>query len=884
MFRLRFFPSLLITAFILIGFRTSLFADDGIPGNCENAAVEVPPNAFPRYEPQNSRLMLIDWTTGADIRILEANLVTERFQVVQWSPDCHYLAGAVDIDGHLDTVVWDVVNGGRLGAVEDAVGKPHHITWSPDSTKLVVETRKGAILWNIVTGDQLPLTTIWDGWLLRNFKWIHWDDRHGWLSTTAVDGTPLVYQLADGQPVPDAFEITYAERSPIVSNLPDCQVTQRGPDSISVNNNRHRVSYDSEAKRLSIIEGDNIYILDDNVIIPDRYPSNGRWSGSCRYYVTSIQRLELIRGQPVFDTVVYDVVERRRAVIFEDARNLPHPVIVSPYTDQAVITTRNGTYLWNFINDSRVLITDGVLTQSSYSPSITSFYQFLWDYPHGRIITVTVKHPNAVTVFDFNGHQVAFYPIEGVERVQLNRLADDPRLIIYPFLDNPRPLLKISLLDLESGQVLHLNTGTRMHAYPHTLISPDKRYFFAAVKGQSKYTFSFYTWDLQYINQDARPNFVSRAQNFTVYDYCWSKDRCLKFIDSTTIAFDERRWNILTGELLYIPAEYPGQPIISTSSRSSGFSLNLLGQRGRRSFRDNSMSCLHSNVPRQKNLFIHNDNHHIVLKDWNTGEVVLTLIENHPERFEPVNWSPNCRYIHLRYPSFPAKQFIWDSQSFGQIAVPIDNFEYIAWSPDDEQLLIRSLVPSQPGYFVWQPSNNALIPLQMNPAFIALKQVYWDYSRGLIFISDYYGTRVDSFDLHTGEMRATFAGSTAWDVYRIREGGTFDLSGDWLYIRGNETLTLFNLSTGENTQVWVKSLVISPGRLIVSPDSRYLVVVGEVIHVWDLAALPTSVPERLPEHYLRTPGEITEMHFIDNTTLEINLKDGAVFQQSVSLP
>jgi hypothetical protein len=45
-----------------------------------------------------------------------------------WSLDCRYLAAAVETPDDMDTTVWDVVNGGRMGAVENAVGRPHHIT------------------------------------------------------------------------------------------------------------------------------------------------------------------------------------------------------------------------------------------------------------------------------------------------------------------------------------------------------------------------------------------------------------------------------------------------------------------------------------------------------------------------------------------------------------------------------------------------------------------------------------------------------------------------------------------------------------------------------------------------------------------------------------
>lgn len=46
-------------------------AGDGIPDNCEyTGAAHYRANIFPRYEPQNRRLLLVDWTTGADVQMI----------------------------------------------------------------------------------------------------------------------------------------------------------------------------------------------------------------------------------------------------------------------------------------------------------------------------------------------------------------------------------------------------------------------------------------------------------------------------------------------------------------------------------------------------------------------------------------------------------------------------------------------------------------------------------------------------------------------------------------------------------------------------------------------------------------------------------------------
>jgi hypothetical protein len=73
--------------------------------------------------------VLVDWNTGADVRVIENGLTDT--QVLGWSPDCRYLAGAVGSYESMDTVVWDVTTSARTGVVPDAHAQPHHITWGP---------------------------------------------------------------------------------------------------------------------------------------------------------------------------------------------------------------------------------------------------------------------------------------------------------------------------------------------------------------------------------------------------------------------------------------------------------------------------------------------------------------------------------------------------------------------------------------------------------------------------------------------------------------------------------------------------------------------------------------------------------------------------------
>jgi WD40 repeat protein len=157
--------------------------------------------------------------------------------------------------------------------------------------------------------------------------------------------------------------------------------------------------------------------------------------------------------------------------------------------------------------------------------------------------------------------------------------------------------------------------------------------------------------------------------------------------------------------------------------------------------------------------------------------------------------------------------------------------------------------------------------------------VYWDYSRGQVLVATHYGFDVFAFDLATGNLRNRYRGSSAYTNYyssietstgrHLRGRGTFEVFGSWMYIRGNNSLTLFNLDTGENQQVWIADESISVDQVAVSPDGRYLIVGGDTLRVWDLHNLPSSVEARTPQRYNGPEGSIVALRFLDTTTLEI---------------
>jgi hypothetical protein len=69
------FVSLLVGVLTLLALVNVVGADNGIPGDCEyvGAAYQLP-GVFPRYEANNQRLVLVNWNTGEDVRVIETAL------------------------------------------------------------------------------------------------------------------------------------------------------------------------------------------------------------------------------------------------------------------------------------------------------------------------------------------------------------------------------------------------------------------------------------------------------------------------------------------------------------------------------------------------------------------------------------------------------------------------------------------------------------------------------------------------------------------------------------------------------------------------------------------------------------------------------------------
>jgi WD40 repeat protein len=195
----------------LLTISRSALAKDGIPDNCEYVeGAYYQPDLIPLYDAAHNRVLLRDWSTGEEIKILDAGLATASdaygrlpVQFLSWSPDCRYLSASVKTALGKDLTVWDVVSGTRKHNFETAMrGVWPSINWQPDVQYAVVTTRDGALLWNVASDEVIRLTEGHDGYGW-NFHHILWDMRRMWVWLVRVEADLMhgvtAYDLRTGQ-------------------------------------------------------------------------------------------------------------------------------------------------------------------------------------------------------------------------------------------------------------------------------------------------------------------------------------------------------------------------------------------------------------------------------------------------------------------------------------------------------------------------------------------------------------------------------------------------------------------------------------------------------------------------------------------------------------
>lgn len=440
-------------------------AGDGIPDNCEyTRGAYYQPNVFARYEPQNARLMLVDWSSGEDVKVVAEGLGATR--ILGWSLDCRYLAGAVGSSDSMDTVVWDVTTATMIGKVADAHLKPHTITWGPNDY-LMVETRDGAVLWNVPVNTQFHLDTGFNNTTSRNFSRLRWDTAHQQVTANLAVGGRVVYDLTNGQIVPEAanLDANAAKVTAVTSTIGGkeyaCRDYYQGFYRADVDLYYDYRAHSVELRLYNAYKRDEVLAVLEANLQASFFHDRG-WSPDCRYVAASVGRPE----SSTSDTVVWDLTTNKRVGAFTDARLIEHPIHWSPDGTMLLVETRDGAYIWHLATDQRVLVSTHVETALTGQQSIRSFVDVGWDIGKGQLLGIAVEHQEDVTAYDVNnGQVVGSYPLSVLDK-QPDNSAYNYYKTQYPDAAAPLPTqLPNNPLDGKNGMTRYPNDTYLWYSY-----------------------------------------------------------------------------------------------------------------------------------------------------------------------------------------------------------------------------------------------------------------------------------------------------------------------------------------------------------------------------------------------------------------------------------
>lgn len=846
-------------------------AQDGIPDNCEytNGAY-YQAGVIARFEVQNNRLALVNWNTGEFVQVVEP--AHGEGVVLGWSPDCRYLAAALRTGNRYETVVYDVVSNRRVGSVPDAQGQPHVVTWG-FADYLMVETRNGAILWNVPANTQQVITTSFDPYTARNFSRIRWDAENLHVIVNFAVGGRTVFDVQTGQEVTvePAAEVTGGGR--VLTDVPIGGANYPCVNGFTWGYRNWFSSGGAQPARIAptyepttgIIalylfdqgqEYESIQVVEDNM--QASWVQFRGWSKNCRYFAASMG----IEGRDASDTVVWDVLANRRVGVFPDAHDVVHPITWG--TNSLVIETRDGTYLWTLTNDRRTLI------QPFVTPifvrgreGIQSFHTIRFSDDGSTLYGVKVDAPDTVSVFDgLSGALRGEFRLEGATRpVEFVGSADGNSVAVYQ-----SGTMRLGVLNLGTGSIVTLDTSGRQVYDQQVAISTDGRYVALTRNPVGIYDTQVGGAAMNVVDLSGHPYIT------------------LKFIDGTRLA--------------QVSPDYPlfelnvAQGSLRANNQPGQTAAALPGENG---YGTQGTACEQNSLP-----FYNAASREFALADFET-DTVIRVIASDLNTIDGFAISPGCRYIvtyiaatnteslpydsgsldDASYDQFSRKLTIWDMGS----GMPIANFDdpygysiatQVSWSPDGNWAMLRT----GQGRFIWDGSSNSSVEFDAS-SYVMYSQefghdTYWDFSRGQVLLNTNSG--VVAIDLQTGEQRAWFTcrtlSQTSCNFYF---GTRFSVTDNQTLFVANlyGRLAAYDLDTFESHQFHIGSVRLRLfDRVAISPDGRYLVMTRTKIRVWQEASEPSNDWGHPVFEFDGPVANVMSIRFVDNVTVETVSDDG----------
>jgi hypothetical protein len=250
-------------------------------------------------------------------------------------------------------------------------------------------------------------------------------------------------------------------------------------------------------------------------------------------------------------------------------------------------------------------------------------------------------------------------------------------------------------------------------------------------------------------------------------------------------------------------------------------------------------------------------------------------------------WSSDCRYFASTIDEGDGFSLVvWDTLEGrrvgafeGLVGNPVMS---LYWSPDGQHIVINSQIRSE----LWNLTDGSHVELGAGTGDGDLNRdmVYWDMESGELWRLRHYhysssdaGVTVYNFAGETVAYYNNPAGSDRETGFRLSDDGqrviVYTVRSTSLRSAG---VTIWQRGTNENVQVDADTDgVVSPYFISLSPDGRYLAIARNTLRIWDLQNLSADFEQRDPIHRVGIVSPLS-IHFVDNTTIQVNGRDGMI--------
>jgi hypothetical protein len=263
-----------------------------------------------------------------------------------------------------------------------------------------------------------------------------------------------------------------------------------------------------------------------------------------------------------------------------------------------------------------------------------------------------------------------------------------------------------------------------------------------------------------------------------------------------------------------------------------------------------------------------NNNHRLLLVDWNTADIIFELDTNiNAAHTSVLEWSPNCQYLITNQ---DGSGVLYDVVNGKRLA----SFDKLRGYSRNNPSAVFDQTNT---YFTVEAGGSTYLHKILTGETFELaddyfRVQYFNYARGqIIGVGDTIAT---AYSLNNGAKVAEFddlnLGRNAHMVISP-DSTTLAFTSDnrWTHVINRDTMSRIDLNTGYY-------IYDQETTMALSPNNRYVAIGATRVNVWDLQNLKPIVGDRMPTAF-NFPGpysQIIDIHFVDDNTIETETYSG----------